>query len=498
MGDGGSGNDPGNRAQNINNLLGKILRIDVDTPNGPVPYSSPPSNPFFGAPPGLDEIFAYGFRNPWRFSFDRATGALYLGDVGQNALEEIDVVTLGGNYGWRIWEGTSCTGNDPGLCNPAGFVFPIAEYLHAGGRCSVTGGYVYRGSRWNLPVGGYVYADFCTGEIFLHLNGTSTVALDAPLNISAFGEDESGEVYVVGLGGTVHRFASQATVYDLNGDGKADILWRHTSGSIAAWLLDGTSVVSTGSPGGVAADWTVVGVGDVNGDGTGDIVWRRDSSDVAVWLLNGPNVIGSDLLGSMGTGWTVAGVADFNGDGRADILWRHTSGALVVWFLDGLSVIGGGPLGSMGPDWTVAGVADSNGDGRADILWRHDSGTVTVWLVNGLSVIGTGVPGAASTEWAIVGIGDVDNDGRADIVWRHVSGTVAVWRLNGVSLVGTGSLGAAATNWAVVGVGDVNDDGKADIVWRDASGTVAVWLLDGVNLIGTGVLGGAANDWQIQ
>jgi hypothetical protein len=208
MGDGGSGNDPGNRAQDVSQLLGKILRIDVDHPNGTQPYSSPPSNPFFGSIPGADEIYADGLRNPFRFSFDRGTGDLYAGDVGQNAVEEIDIITLGGNYGWRIWEGTRCTGNDPGLCSTAGFIFPITEYGDTGGRCSVTGGYVYRGGRSSLPVGAYIYADFCTGEIFLLQNGMSSVVLDTELSISSFGEDESGELYVVDLAGTVQRITN--------------------------------------------------------------------------------------------------------------------------------------------------------------------------------------------------------------------------------------------------------------------------------------------------
>ena len=150
MGDGGSANDPGNRAQDINNLLGKILRIDVSVPGT---YSSPPDNPFAGATPGADEIFAVGMRNPFRFSFDRLTGALWVGDVGQNAWEEVDVVTLGGNYGWRIFEGSHCSGNDPGLCGGSGFTGPVTEYSHVSGRCSITGGYVYRGSSGALPVG---------------------------------------------------------------------------------------------------------------------------------------------------------------------------------------------------------------------------------------------------------------------------------------------------------------------------------------------------------
>ena len=116
MGDGGSANDPGNRAQNVDELLGKMLRIDVDRPNGAVPYSSPSDNPFFGATAGRDEIYAVGLRNPFRFSFDRATGLLYAGDVGQDAREEVDIITRAGNYGWRVFEGTLCTNNDPGLC----------------------------------------------------------------------------------------------------------------------------------------------------------------------------------------------------------------------------------------------------------------------------------------------------------------------------------------------------------------------------------------------
>jgi glucose/arabinose dehydrogenase len=210
-GDGGSGNDPNNRAQNTTDLLGKMLRIDVNTPNGLVPYSSPPDNPFFGTTPGSDEIFALGLRNPFRWSFDRATGQLYAGDVGQGAREEIDIITNGGNYGWRVFEGTLCTNNDPGLCNPASFIPPIAEYDHATGRCAIIGGHVYRGTTGALPAGAYVYGDLCTGEIFQLLpptsGGAQSVLLDTALDgtLSSFGEDEAGEIYVVGLGGTVDR-----------------------------------------------------------------------------------------------------------------------------------------------------------------------------------------------------------------------------------------------------------------------------------------------------
>lgn len=205
MGDGGDRNDPGDRAQNLDALLGKILRIDVDTPDGAVPYSSPPTNPFIGT--GREEIFAYGMRNPWRFSFDRATGDLIAGDVGQAAREEIDLITSGGNYGWRVLEGNLCTINDPDQCDEPGFIPPLVDYAHLGGRCSVTGGYVYRGTEGSLPAGTYVFADHCTGEIFqLEGNGMSLL-LATGLKISSFGEDEAGEIYVVHLGGSIHRIA---------------------------------------------------------------------------------------------------------------------------------------------------------------------------------------------------------------------------------------------------------------------------------------------------
>jgi hypothetical protein len=212
VGDGGSANDPPDNAQNLDVLLGKILRIDVDPPAGSgLPYVSPPTNPFVGMAGARDEIFAYGLRNPWRFSFDRLTGQQWVADVGQGQREEVDTPILsGGNYGWRVYEGTRCTGNDPSLCNPGSYLFPLFEYMHTGGRCSITGGYVYRGQQSAVGDGTYVYGDFCTGEIFGWNGSTTALLLDTSLNISSFGEDERGEIYVVGLGGTVSRIESTA------------------------------------------------------------------------------------------------------------------------------------------------------------------------------------------------------------------------------------------------------------------------------------------------
>jgi len=208
MGDGGSGNDPGNRAQNIEQLLGKMLRIGVDPDPAGAPYTSPADNPFFGATPGRDEIYAVGLRNPFRWSFDRQTGALWAGDVGQGVIEEIDVITRAGNFGWRVYEGTRCTGLGPAACTPENYVAPETEYTHTLGRCSVTGGYVYRGARGSLFSGAYIFGDFCTGEIFMFRNGAQTLLLNSPYRISSFGEDEAGEIYVAHIGGAIYRIVN--------------------------------------------------------------------------------------------------------------------------------------------------------------------------------------------------------------------------------------------------------------------------------------------------
>jgi len=214
-GDGGSGNDPGNRAQNINLLLGKILRIDVDQNVNTPPYHGiPATNPFVGTA-GADEIFLLGLRNPFRFSFDRVTGDLWIGDVGQGAREEIDRLPInsaapGKNLGWRIYEGTLCTALDP--CNtPANYLPPVSEYSHSGGRCSITGGYVYRGTQIPGLTGSYVFADYCTGEIFRLQGGSLELMLNSPHNISSFGEDNAGDLYITALSGELYKIVAATT-----------------------------------------------------------------------------------------------------------------------------------------------------------------------------------------------------------------------------------------------------------------------------------------------
>jgi glucose/arabinose dehydrogenase len=215
MGDGGSGNDPRNYAQNPASLLGKMLRIDVERASAPLAYTIPKDNPFAGRAGYRGEIWALGLRNPWRFSFDAATGRLYLADVGQNEVEEIDVIERGGNYGWRIMEGDICTPGVSPVCDRSGFVAPIQVYRHPTG-FSVTGGVVYRGTDSPALCGVYLYADYVTRRVWgLRYDGnrvTTQRELIAPgpagkiaarlgvstlAAISSFGTDENNEIYVV-------------------------------------------------------------------------------------------------------------------------------------------------------------------------------------------------------------------------------------------------------------------------------------------------------------
>jgi glucose/arabinose dehydrogenase len=205
LGDGGGGGDPFENGQDRSTLLGSILRIDVDSQENGLNYSIPTDNPFIGEPNVREEIYVYGLRNPWRMSFDTQTGDLWTGDVGQNAIEEIDVVVSGGNYGWPIFEGTRCFSGD---CNDTGLIDPIFEYAQDNGDRSITGGFVYRGTTVPSLQGKYIYGDFVSGRIWaLELDGTLNELVEASrLNIASFGTDTSQELYVCAFDGSIYKF----------------------------------------------------------------------------------------------------------------------------------------------------------------------------------------------------------------------------------------------------------------------------------------------------
>jgi len=489
LGDGGSAGDPQNNAQNNAVLLGKLLRIDVNAPPGGGTYSIPRDNPFVGNTSGYrEEIYAYGLRNPWRFSFDPATGRLWAADVGQDLWEEIDLIEKGKNYGWRIMEGNHCF-DPPSGCNTAGLTPPIWEYGHnSEGGEAVIGGYVYRGAGVPELFGKYIYGDFVSGRIWaLTYDGVNppvnTLLLNSGLEISSFGVDQHNELYVCAFDGKIYKFTSATppppptatptpipdpdliqrswgifgdtpVPQDYDGDAKADLgVWRPLEGR---WYLlpsaGGFSVQSWGLPGDTPVP------ADYDGDRKADLAVFR-SSQGAWFILNS---LGGTRVLKFGRSSDQPVPQDYDGDGLADLaIFRPSQGG---W---GIKPSGGGSLITV--RWGLPGdvpvPGDYDGDGKADVaVWRPGDGTWYIVLSGG---------GIQVRPWGQNGdipvVADYDGDGKADLaVWRPGDGT---WYLIFSS---TGAVSFRA--WGVSGdkpvPGDYNGDGKADLaVWRPGDGT---------------------------
>lgn len=283
---------------------------------------------------------------------------------------------------------------------------------------------------------------------------------------------------------------------DFNHDGKSDILWRGTDGSVAMWLLNGGVVTSGFTIGVVATAWSVVGVGDFNADGTSDILWRNSDGTVAIWLMNGANpgaILSAGNVGVSSSGWSVVGVGKFFGaNSKADILWRNVDGTTVIWRMNGLAFQSASTVGVASTDWSVAGVGDFNGDGTSDILWRNMDGTTAMWLLNNGAFASGGTIGVVASAWTVAAVRDFSGEGRADIFWRNTNGMVATWLMNGGTITSAVTVGSVAIAWNVVGNGSF-DGVSGDILWRNTDGSASIWFMNNA-----GGFGSSANLGVIQ
>jgi hypothetical protein len=304
-------------------------------------------------------------------------------------------------------------------------------------------------------------------------------------------------------------FANVNPVDDFNGDGKSGVLWRHDSGQVYFWEMDGLGIKAEGgvahAP--VPTDWHIQGAGDFDGDGKSDVLWRHDSGQVYFWEMDGLGIKaeGAAAHAAVPNDWHIQGVGDFDGDGKSDILWRHDSGQVYIWEMDGLGTKGEGSVihAAVPNDWHIQGVGDFDGDGNSDIFWRHDSGQVYIWEMDGVGTKAEGgvVHAAVPNDWHIQGVGDFDGDGNSDIFWRHDSGQVYIWEMNGLGIKAEGGVAHAAVpnDYHIQDIGDFNGDGKSDILWRHDSGQVYTWEMNGLGITAEGGVPHAAvpSDWHI-
>jgi hypothetical protein len=251
---------------------------------------------------------------------------------------------------------------------------------------------------------------------------------------------------------------------DFNGDGKADLLWRDTSGNVAIWEMNGTAILNQNSsfvsnvP---TPQWSVLGTGDFNGDTKGDILWQDTSGNVAIWEMNGTTVLNqnSSFVANVPAPWSIKGTGDFNGDGYTDILWMDTSGNVAIWEMNGTAIFNQSTsfVGTVPPQWSIKGTGDFNGDGKYDILWRDSSGNVAIWEMNGTTVLNasTSFVGNVAAQWSIQLTGDFNGDGKSDIIWHDSSGNVAIWEMNGTSVLNlsTSFVGTVPpSQWSIQGL----------------------------------------------
>jgi glucose/arabinose dehydrogenase len=442
MGDGGAAFDPACRAQRGDSLLGKMLRIDVDQNVATPPfYGIPPDNPFRGPGDPADEVWALGLRNPWRFSFDRATGDLWIGDVGQNQREEIDFQPAGSsggtNYGWKVMEGTLCSTTDacPAAtppCNSTAYTLPVLEYAHDP-HCSVTGGYVYRGSRLPQIRGTYFFGDFCSGVVWAASRQgagfTVRTLADQVSNPITFGEDNAGELYVATLQGSLYRLAGTAT-----GGGAADTVGLYDP-KVSAFQLKAANTAGASARtvrfGPRRSPWTPL-AGDWDGDGKSTPGFWDPANDT-FRLKNSLQGGAADILLRVDApnAQVVPVTGDWNGDGKDTVgLYDRASG---LFYLKNSSTGSGfDVIGRFGPKFQnripLSGDWDGNG---TDGLGLYDPQDSTFILINGLGgpANGLGVPPDFQFEFGPRGrgslpvAGDWNGDGRDGVgVYDPASG----------------------------------------------------------------------------
>jgi len=539
-------NANGANAQSLSTLLGKILRIDVDHGS---PYAIPSDNPFVNTSGARPEIFDLGLRNPWRPSFDSASGKLIIADVGESTIEEVNLGQKGANYGWPNAEGPSA--------NPA-FTNPIAFYNHSVGQ-SITGGYVYNGESDGLA-GQYFFADFIAGKVFtLRFDGTNWVTTDRTAQVhpnvgtitnpTSFGEDARGNLYITDLDGEVFRLTATVTSSDLGdtlaggagndrlfggagpdsldggsgadflnggaGDDRfiyapgygADVIFGFAAGPGTEDKINLAAFKTISTFADVLAHAAQAGSDTVIDFGGGDTLTLRNVTRGSLaaddFILVDSRTVHwtrSVDVGPHPSGWRPIGSGDFNGDATSDLVWYNpTTNDIDIWKLANGQWAGSSDVGSHPAGYQPAGFGDFNHDGATDILWFNPAtGDVDLWKIANAQWAGSVDIGAHPAGWTLARRGDFNGDGTTDIAWYNpTSNDIDIWKIANGQWAGSVDTGTHPAGWQPVLTGDFNGDHVSDIAWYNPSnGDVDIWKIANGQWAGSADVGSHPVGWQ--
>jgi 6-phosphogluconolactonase (cycloisomerase 2 family) len=362
--------------------------------------------------------------------------------------------------------------------------------LEIGGAFAVTTAVI--GGTTHLFVTGGAFAEDGMSVFAVAADGTlanvANIVDDATLQLAL-----AHSVTTAVVGGITHLFVgdnSGVSAFSLDGNVPllGDVLWQHG---------DGTPATAGHEFPAVPATFQIRGTGDFDGDGDADILWRHVDGLVVTWEMQGGNLLATHSLPQVPNNFAIAGTGDFDGDGDSDILWRGSQGQVVTWEMEDGDLLATHSLPDVSTSFQVAGTGDFDADGDADILWRHVDGTTVSWEMEDGALVQTRNFGVVSTSFEVAGTGDFDADGDADILWRHVDGATVTWEMQGGDLLGTHNFGVVSTSFQIQGTEDFDSDGDADIVWRHTDGIVVTWQMQDGALQATEDFGVTPNTWQI-
>jgi glucose/arabinose dehydrogenase len=514
LGDGGGSGDTFHNGQNANSLLGKILRIDVHSaPDPGLQYHIPADNPFVGQAGVRGEIFALGLRNPWRPSFDSATGTLYIADVGQDTWEEIDIGQAGANYGWNHFEGPATFPGGDAISTTGQVVAPIYSYNHTVGH-SITGGYVFHGAGDALQ-GQYFFADFVQGKVFtLRFDGSAWVATDRTAQIvtdagqlilpSSFGEDANGNLYIVDLGGNIFRLTPTVLSAPPPAGTTADMMLRRgADGIFEIYNVGNSSILAAFQLGQVGTEWQVAGLGGFFGNDTNDMLLRNaNTGGFELYDISNNQITGAAFLGAVGTNWQVMGFGNFGSLGETDMILRNSgTGGLQVYNIRNNQIIGTSFMGTVGVEWQFSGVGNFSSRGTSDMLLRNsNTGALQVYDINSNQITGTAFLGSVGTEWQFSGVGNFSGmPGETDLLLRNShTGGLQVYDISNNQITGAAFLGTVGLDWQYAGIAPIHAAGASDLVLRNVNtGALQVYNIAGNAIVGTASLGAIGLDWSV-